>query len=80
MYTEYYFDVDYDAESESNTRAKTIPKQHEWSNAERDRDLAGVYRVILVSAIMIVDLKFGLNPFTSLATLAALPLLAHLRD
>lgn len=80
MYTEYYFDVnlDDDAECESDARSKLLPNQ--WTEAERNRNVAGIFRAALLSAVLICDLKFGLNPFTILATVFSIPAMIHLRD
>jgi len=73
-------DFGIDIENETDTRSKVLPSAQKWSKAERDRDMAGLCRVILLSIVLMVDLQFGLNPFTISTTCAAIPLFAHLKD
>jgi len=74
------FWTDLDIENETETRSNALPPTQKWSKAERDRNITGIYRVILLSIVLILDLQFGLNPFTIVATCAATPLFIHLKD
>lgn len=75
MYTEYYFDCDIEKENESEKRSNALPQKE-----ERIRNVAGICRVAIVSAVLVLDLQYGVNLFTTLATLFTLPLVFGLKD